>query len=69
MIRSCEDIKTLDDFKKLVKYRDGANSVGLEETASIICWDKVTTMNPDLFNRLFKERLRLFKKDKLRTKE
>jgi len=58
MIRCCEDIKTMDDFKKFAKYRGDAMEVGLEETANMLCWNEFTVMNSDLFDRLFEERLR-----------
>jgi len=69
MIRSCENIQTLDDFKKFAKYREDAIDMGLKETASIMCWNRYAVMNPKLFDRFFEENLRLFKKDKLMTKD
>jgi len=58
MIRSCADIKSMDDFREFAEYREYAIEMGLEETASIMRWDKSTVMNPDLFDRLFEDHLR-----------
>ena len=60
MIRSCEDIETLDDFRKFAKYREDAFEMGLKETASIMCWNKFAVMNPNLFDTLFEKNLRKY---------
>lgn len=69
MIRSCNNIKSIDDFKKFAKYREYAIEMGLKETAFIICWSNSSVMNPDLFDRLYEEYLRLFNADKLKAND
>ncbi len=66
MIRSCEDVKTLDEFEELMQSCANALRMGLQETADVVCWSKGELIDPDLFDRLFEEK---FRETKLRTKK
>ena len=58
MIRSCEDIKTLDEFEELMEFTANSVRMGLQETADVVCWSKGELIDPDLFDRLFEENFR-----------
>ncbi|KKM05715.1 hypothetical protein LCGC14_1751240 [marine sediment metagenome] len=58
MIRSCKDIKSMDDFQEFATCKDRTVEMGLFETARILRWNALFVMSPDLFDRLFEERLR-----------
>lgn len=59
MIKSCEDIKTLDEFEELLNFRANALRMGLDETARMMCWDAGNLVCPEFFEALFeKEMLR-----------
>ncbi|KKM05712.1 hypothetical protein LCGC14_1751210 [marine sediment metagenome] len=49
MIKSCKDVKTAIDFYQFTRYRHNALELGLEETASMICWNKRSIICPELF--------------------
>lgn len=52
MIRSCNDIKTLNDFYEFSRSWRNACEMGLEETTNIISWSEITLINPELFSIL-----------------
>jgi len=56
MIKSCEDIKTLDEFHKLGDYRLRTIDIGLLETANMLSWNRGCLISPDLFDMLVDER-------------
>ncbi|KKM05716.1 hypothetical protein LCGC14_1751250 [marine sediment metagenome] len=59
MIRSCEDVKTLDEFAEWITFRANVLRMGLDETAEMLCWDSGNLICPELFEDLFeKETLR-----------
>lgn len=49
MIRSCEDIKTLDDFYEFAKSCNNADELGLRETVNMIRWNDIYIICPELF--------------------
>lgn len=53
MIRSCEDVKTVDNFEELVVVRIETIKIGLCETAEMLCWDKKYIICPILVETLF----------------
>ena len=55
MIRSCEDVKTLDEFEELMELCANALRMGLQETVDVVCWSKGELIDPDLFDKLFEE--------------
>ncbi len=63
MIRSCEDIKTLDEFEELMEFTANSVRMGLQETADIVCWSKGELIAPKLFEALFEKELAKIKND------
>lgn len=57
MIKSCEDITTLDEFEYWAAARGKMLRIGLEETAEILCWDSENLMCPELFENLFEKEI------------
>jgi len=53
MIKSCEDIKTLDEFEELMESTANASRMGLQETVYIVCWSKGELIDPELFTALY----------------
>lgn len=52
MIRSCEDVETLNDFYEFSRSWRNARKMGLKETINIIKWNEITLINPKLFSAL-----------------
>lgn len=52
MIRSCEDIKTMDEFQKFSNLFLNTRNVGLEETARLIIWSEHAIMDLETINNL-----------------
>ena len=63
MIKSCEDIETLDEFEKWIGFRANALRMGLFETADIVCWGEGELMDPEVFTVLFEKELAKIKND------
>lgn len=55
MIKSCEDVETLDDFEELMEFRANALRMGLEETARMVCWDAGNLVCSELFVALLEQ--------------
>ncbi|KKM69943.1 hypothetical protein LCGC14_1445690 [marine sediment metagenome] len=55
MIKSCESIKTLDEFEELMESRANALRMGLEETARMVCWDERNLVCPEFFVALLEQ--------------
>ncbi len=55
MIKSCEDVKTLNDFYEFSRYRNKTRDMGLIETNNMMKWSKNKLIDPELFTRLQKE--------------
>lgn len=53
MIKSCEDVKTINDFDEFYQTQRRVRIMGLKETAKLIAWDSPTIINPGLFANLF----------------
>ena len=53
MIRSCEDVRTLVDFHEFIRNWRKVRSLGLKETADIVCWSGRNIIRPELFNSLY----------------
>ena len=54
MIKSCEDVTTLDEFEKFIQLRINTIEVGLIETARILRWDAGHTIHPDKIGTLWR---------------
>ncbi len=52
MIKSCEDVKTLNDFYKFSKSWHNAREMGLKETVVMMRWSKIHLICPTLFATL-----------------
>ena len=63
MIKSCEDIETLDEFEELMKSTANALCMGLQETGDIVCWSKGELIDPKLFEALYEEESAKIKND------
>ena len=63
MIKSCEDIKTIDEFEELMESCVNSVRMGLQETADIVCWSKGELIAPELFESLFVKELAKIKND------
>jgi len=57
MIKSCEDIETLDEFEELMESTANALRMGLHETGDIICWSQGELVDPELFEALYEEEI------------
>ncbi len=57
MIRSCEDVETLEEFEELMEFRANALRMGLEETARMVCWDTGNLVCPEFFVALFEQEI------------
>jgi len=53
MIKSCEDVKTQNDFHEFSQYSIRTADMGLRETADIIRWAHNCFIHPKLFTNLF----------------
>ncbi len=53
MIKSCEDIKTMNEFDSFHAYFVNTTNVGLVETARLIRWDQCRIMEPELFSKIY----------------
>lgn len=49
MIKSCENIETLDEFEELLNFRANVLRMGLDETARMLCWDAGNLVCPEFF--------------------
>lgn len=58
MIKSCEDIKTQNDFQKFSQYSIRTTDMGLRETADMMRWSNRCLIHPNLFMDLFETNLR-----------
>ena len=47
MIKSCNDVTTLNEFEEFIILRLNTVKVGLIETAKILRWDAGRNVNPD----------------------
>ena len=47
MIRSCNDVTTLDEFEEFIKLRLNTVQMGLVETARILRWNAEHNIRPD----------------------
>ncbi len=63
MIKSCEDVKTLDEFEELMEFTANALLMGLQETGDIVCWSKGELIDPELFEALFEKEMAKIKND------
>lgn len=63
MIRSCENIETLDEFEEWIGSRANALRMGLQETADIVCWSEGELMDPELFTALLEKESAKIKND------
>lgn len=52
MIKSCENIETLDEFYAFGYFLSRTYNIGLIETASIRRWDLTHLISPVLFEEL-----------------
>jgi len=52
MIKSCEDVTTMDEFDEFMKLRLNTLQVGLIETAGILRWDSAHNIHPDTVQTL-----------------
>lgn len=52
MIKSCEDITTLDDFYEFARSWHNAREMGLRETISMLSWGERNIISPKLFSTL-----------------
>jgi len=52
MIKSCEDVKTLNDFFTFSEFWRKAKEMGLKETIEMISWDERHLICPKLFTAL-----------------
>ena len=59
MIRSCEDVKTLEEFHKFSNYRFRIIDIGLLETANMIAWNRGCLISPELINNLVDKNYRV----------
>jgi len=48
MIKSCRDVKTLDDFYEFCHLYRVLDKIGLEETSRIIRWNEYYTVSPEI---------------------
>ncbi len=62
MIKSCKDIKTMDQFREFSKHIIQTGIVGLNETATMLRWSHYCLVRPALFNNIV-ERDRKVKDD------
>ncbi len=51
--RSCEDIRSVDEFENFIEFRANALRMGLDETARILCWDAKNLISLELFKNLY----------------
>ena len=56
MIKSCEEVKTIDNFDELVLFRSKTVRIGLRETAEMLCWNKKYIICPGLVEILYGRR-------------
>lgn len=63
MTKSCEDVKTEDEFEELMEVWANAYRMGLQETVDIACWSKGELIDPELFEALFEKELAKIKND------
>jgi len=59
MIRSCEDVKTLEEFHKFSNYRFRMIDIGLLETANMIAWNQRWIICPELIDNLVNKNYRV----------
>lgn len=52
MIKSCEDVKTLNDFFEFSKSWTNAREMGLRETIEMTSWNEINLICPELFTTL-----------------
>lgn len=52
MIRSCEDVETLNDFYEFARSWHNARDMGLKETVSMTSWGRISLIDPKLFSIL-----------------
>ncbi|KKM05717.1 hypothetical protein LCGC14_1751260 [marine sediment metagenome] len=48
MIKSCEDVRTKEEFLECCNRRNVLTKMGLKETARMIRWNERCTISPDL---------------------
>ncbi len=53
MIKSCEDVKTVNDFEEFCETLRSVRIMGLKETAKLIVWGSPAIINPGVFANLF----------------
>ncbi len=53
MIRSCEDVKTTDDFQEFCNVLFNTYDMGLNETADTICWEDPNIISPKAFTNIY----------------
>lgn len=52
MIRSCEDVKTDDQYNEFFNVLFNTNGMGLRETVQMLCWRDPSVINPQTFGAL-----------------
>uniref|UniRef100_A0A0F9LZU9 Uncharacterized protein n=1 Tax=marine sediment metagenome TaxID=412755 RepID=A0A0F9LZU9_9ZZZZ len=49
MIRSCEDVETLNDFYEFARSWHNTRKMGLKETTNMTSWGRINLIDPELF--------------------
>lgn len=52
MIKSCEDVKTHDQYSEFFNTLFNTNNMGLRETVQMLCWRDPSIISPQAFGTL-----------------
>ncbi|KKM05713.1 hypothetical protein LCGC14_1751220 [marine sediment metagenome] len=52
MIKSCEDVKTTDEYSEFSNTLFNTNEMGLRETVQMLCWKDPNIISPQVFGAL-----------------